>query len=190
MEKDTTSSKQDTLNTWVDLYTSKLLHWAKAKCGDEFTSEDLVQDTFLVAFEKFENFKGNSSPITWLFGILNNKINDHFRQSFKMGLNSLQAEEHADGIFTEAGSWTSNQTFFEWREDKHLLDNPAFLKVYQFCLDRLPVNWRDAMLQKYIFGKDSKEICQVLNIQDTNYWQIIHRAKLLVRNCIQQKWRE
>lgn len=182
--------KQKILSEWIDLYSSKLLHWAKVKCGDDSLAEDLVQDTFLVAFEKIDTFKEKSQPITWLFGILNNKINDNFRKQSRMGIDSIDAEESSNGVFNENGFWTKNQTFFEWSNESHLLDNLEFLKVFQMCLDNLPMNWRDALLQKYIFGKDSKEICQVLEINDTNYWQIIHRAKLLVRNCIQKNWVE
>jgi RNA polymerase sigma-70 factor (TIGR02943 family) len=181
-------SKSD-IETWVDKYTPKLLQWAMQKLGDKDLAMDLVQDTFLVAFEKFDSFQGNSQALTWLFGILNNKINDYFKKSSRLGLQPLAAESYADELFTEEGYWAKNQQFSEWKEEQHLLDNPDFLKIYELCMGHLPTHWRDALLQKYIFEKDSKEICQVLNISDTNYWQIIHRAKLLMRNCLEKSWR-
>lgn len=189
MKEYTLAQKQEILQTWISSYTAKLLHWACAKCRDEEVAKDLVQDTFLVAFEKLAQFKGESEPITWLFGILNNKINDNFKKSARLGVESLKAELLSDEIFLESGQWHKEQTFTQWENEKHLLDNPSFLKVYQVCMDNLPVSWRDALLQKYIFGSKAKEICQVLQINDTNYWQIIHRAKLLMRNCLEKSWR-
>ncbi|MCG9879467.1 MAG: sigma-70 family RNA polymerase sigma factor [Bacteroidia bacterium] len=189
MEENLAYHKQESLSSWIELYTGKLLHWACAKCKDDELAKDLVQDTFVVAFEKIESFKGKSEPLTWLFGILNNKINDHFKKTSRIGFDSLQAESLSDEIFLESGHWNKEQTFTEWKEEAHLLDNPSFLKVYERCFENLPLQWRDALFQKYIFGINAKEICQVLNINDTNYWQIIHRAKLVMRNCLEKSWR-
>ena len=36
--------------------------------------------------------------------------------------------------------------------------------------------------------KNSNEICQEMDITPTNFWQIIHRAKLNLRECIEAKW--
>jgi RNA polymerase sigma-70 factor (ECF subfamily) len=52
----------------------------------------------------------------------------------------------------------------------------------------LPDNWRDVLFQKYLFDKDPKEICKELSLTDTNYWQLIHRSKLLMRKCIEKAW--
>jgi len=35
---------------------------------------------------------------------------------------------------------------------------------------------------------ESEEICQELEITPTNYWQIMHRAKLQLRECIENNW--
>ena len=36
--------------------------------------------------------------------------------------------------------------------------------------------------------KDCNEICQELEISPTNYWQILHRAKLQLRKCLELNW--
>jgi len=68
------------LTQWVDTYTTELYSWAIHKVSDSELSKDLIQDTFLAAAEKIEGFKGESSPKTWLFSILNHKIIDHYRK--------------------------------------------------------------------------------------------------------------
>lgn len=45
-------TKQNIISKWVDSYTAKLYHWAFQKLKDRDLAKDLVQDTFLVAFEK------------------------------------------------------------------------------------------------------------------------------------------
>jgi RNA polymerase sigma-70 factor (ECF subfamily) len=36
--------------------------------------------------------------------------------------------------------------------------------------------------------KKTEEICQELGISTTNYWQMMHRAKLQLRECIDENW--
>ncbi len=45
------SSGEETLKTWVALYSDKMYSWVFYKTGDKESSEDLVQDRFLSAFK-------------------------------------------------------------------------------------------------------------------------------------------
>lgn len=45
------------------------------KVSNAELSEDLMQNTFLAMAEKIGGFEGESSPKTWVFSILNHKIN-------------------------------------------------------------------------------------------------------------------
>ena len=77
-------SKPDTtVKCWVDLYSDKMYTWALHKTSSIEIAEDLVQDTFLAAFQSISKFEGKSEPKTWLFAILNNKIAEHFRKQFR-----------------------------------------------------------------------------------------------------------
>jgi RNA polymerase sigma-70 factor (ECF subfamily) len=40
-----------------------------------------------------------------------------------------------------------------------------------------------------ILKREKKEaICQELEITTSNYWQIVHRSKLLLKKCLELKW--
>jgi len=41
---------------------------------------------------------------------------------------------------------------------------------------------------KYLDGTDSQSVCQKLEISQANFWQIMHRAKLLLKTCLENKW--
>jgi len=73
-------TKDSRLSQWVETYATDLYKWAFHKVSDMESAKDLVQDTFLAAAEKIGCFKGESSPKTWLFSILNHKIIDHYRK--------------------------------------------------------------------------------------------------------------
>lgn len=76
-----------------------------------------------------------------------------------------------------------------WNEvDGELLDNYDFIGVFRKCIDDLPEKWSSTIQLKYIENKNGKEICNTLEISESNYWQIIHRAKLLLKTCLEKFW--
>lgn len=182
-----------TLENWVNNYSDDLFSWAHYKTSSKEIAEDLVQDTFLAAYKKMESFKGKSKPKTWLFSILNNKIIDHYRKSARttkktVNLSEDKGQDISDGFFDESENWKSKSINPIWNQDEELLDNPEFNKIFKYCIDDLPNKWQYAITSKYITLKKADEICQDLNITLTNYWQIVHRAKLALKKCLELKW--
>jgi RNA polymerase sigma-70 factor (ECF subfamily) len=183
--------EQAVIASWVNTYTSKLYQWAYTKVRDKEIAEDLVQDTFMAALESYEKYKGESQPLTWLFGILNNKINEHFRKLDKKPLILKEnLEDDEDYFFNKKGHWMPNTVPSPWHAEAQLLDNPKFLSLLNQCLKKLPGSWSEILLAKFLLEKKSAIICQDYQISETNYWQIIHRAKLTMRDCIDQNWRD
>ena len=67
------------IKKWVKEYTETLLKRALYRINQKEIAEDLVQETFITAYQKIHQFKGNSKPQTWLTSILNHKIIDFYR---------------------------------------------------------------------------------------------------------------
>jgi RNA polymerase sigma-70 factor (TIGR02943 family) len=175
------------LTTWVEAHTEEMVRWAFQKTSSEEVARDLVQDTFLAAAEKYENFQGKSTPKTWLFAILNNKIVDYYRKQVRQP--TISADTLFSEVFDENGSWQSHRVPKDWHHDEeHLLDNEDFKNVLKKCMEALPAQWHTCVKMKYLLSKNGDEICQELEIAPTNYWQIIHRAKLQLRQCIENNW--
>jgi RNA polymerase sigma-70 factor (ECF subfamily) len=55
------------------------------------------------------------------------------------------------------------------------------------CISNLPEKWNLAISYKYFSNQKTEVICQELGITTSNYWQIIHRAKLLLKKCVESK---
>lgn len=181
------ASDKNLLTNWVNTYTGDLYGWAYHKLSNAELAKDLVQDTFLAASEKMDSFKAESSPKTWLFSILNHKIIDVYRKKVKEPV-TLDNQVFSS-FFDEEGSWKNERKPKEWVEDEnHLLDDAGFTDVLEKCMDALPENWSATVKLKYLMSKKGEEICQELGIAPTNYWQIIHRAKLQLRECIEINW--
>ncbi|HEU4554639.1 MAG TPA: sigma-70 family RNA polymerase sigma factor [Chitinophaga sp.] len=183
-----TGNNRIIIQEWVQLYADGMYTWAYYKTSDKALAEDLVQDTFLAALQAVDNFKQDSQPKTWLFSILNNKIIDHFRKQFRNPVVN-EADSGLSFFFNSDEEWYRERRPQEWgTTDAHILDDPDFRKILQHCMHLLPGSWLAAVKLKYLEEKDGKEICQDLQITPSNFWQIMHRAKLHLRNCLENNW--
>lgn len=176
-----------TINLWVENYTQGLILRAMQKISDTETAKDIVQDTFLVAAQNFNKFQNKSSPKTWLFSILNNKISDYYRKKYRQ--DTKVDFDVFSSFFSADGDWNSENKPKNWQDNqKNLLDDLEFIDILNYCLENLPGKFNSVIKMKYYSDKEPKEICQELEISTTNMWQIMHRAKLKLRNCIEEGW--
>jgi RNA polymerase sigma-70 factor (TIGR02943 family) len=178
------------LEQLVRAHTSELARFARARVKDPDVADDLVQMTFIAAWDSIGRYAHESSHRTWLFAILKHKLADHYRKQYREAKHLSGAGEGSDeqlmGICDVQGNWThqphNTEDFLVPAEDqrKERLD-----RALRACLDSLPAHWRSAVEMKFLLDRDAKEICATLGISDTNYWQQIHRAKLRLRGCIE-----
>ena len=185
-ETETISTKA-TIKSWVELHSDQLFSWAYHKTSDKEAAEDLVQETFLAVIHSIEKFENKSDPKTWLFSILKNKIADHYRKLYRHAENKTIS---FNDFFDSNESWNSDSSPQNWQieNEENLLDNQEFNKTLSHCLEKLPANLKAPILLKFVEEKDSSIICQELEITTTNYWQMIHRAKLQLRKCLEINW--
>ncbi len=177
------------LTKWVSLYTRELYSWAFQKTSNRQLSEDLVQETFLAAAESSGSFKRESQPKTWLFGILKNKIAEHYRKSLRLTITTTLSTEEPLAFFGTNGRWEENAAPQPWQSDpEHLTDLPAFNKVFDDCIEHLPTTMNACIRLRFLDEKKGLQICQELGLTSTNYWQLIHRAKLQLRDCLEKHW--
>jgi RNA polymerase sigma-70 factor (ECF subfamily) len=186
-------SSKSVVTEWVHQFSDELYSWAFFKTSSKEVAEDLVQDTFLAAFHKIDSFEGKSQPKTWLFSILNNKVIDYYRLSARTTKKNFRLTENSsyeisDELFNSYGCWKSNDIKALWDQEEELLDNPDFNAIMEECMNELPQKWNLAVTSKYLTDKKTEAICQELEITTSNYWQIVHRSKLLLKKCLELKW--
>lgn len=184
---------QEEIVSWFNTYADSLYNWAYHKTSSKEIAEDLVQETFLSAIRGFDNFKYDSNPKTWLFSILNNKIIDFYRKKARQLTMMDKKVEYrfmnpTDIFFDADHRWELKKEATLWEEDTHILDNLEFKNTLNTCIENLPEHWKFAISAKYLFNKSSELICQELQVTPSNYWQIVHRAKLMLKKCIDLNW--
>jgi RNA polymerase sigma-70 factor (ECF subfamily) len=177
---------------WVKTHADYLYAYAITRLNDEEQAKDIVQETFLAALEKAASFEGKSSERTWLTAILKNKIIDVYRKK-SSGLKQNKIEEVAShelaDFFEEDGHWKTEYAPVEFGiEDKDHLVNKEFETVFQKCLQKLPTLWMAVFTMKHVEEQPTDTICAEMSITASNFWVIIHRAKLNLRACLQKNW--
>jgi len=176
---------------WNLLHREPLLRFALTRVSDYGTAEDLVQDTFLSAWQGRKQFRGDCSERTWLTGILRNKIVDHYRRSARRPAvlaTDLASRTEEGG---EAISWIERQG------DPRATHRPVaaaerreFLEELSAAVATLPPKMGRAFELREIQGLGTEEITRELNISKANLWVLIHRAKQMLGESLGPHWAE
>ena len=180
---------------WVEEYGDYLFKYALVRLRDSTKAEDMVQETFLAALRGGNKFGGRSAERGWLVAILKHKILDYYRKSNRetsfTDLDFYSDEESdrftPDGL--SAGGWVHQLGPMEWPSDPGAgLDSQAFWKIFHDCSSKLPVNVSAVFTMREVDGIESKEICKLLNISESNLWVMLHRARMALRRCLETNW--
>lgn len=178
---------------WVNKYADYLYGYAITRVNDEELARDLVQETFLAALEKAEKFEGRSSESTWLIAILKNKIIDVYRKK-SSGLlkrqEALTEPQDPDDFFeADDGHWkVQYQPKAFGLEAYNPLLGKEFNYILKQCMEKLPSLWLSVFTMKHMDEETTETICSELKVTSSNYWVIIHRAKVNLRACLQKNW--
>ena len=173
-------------SAWVDRYGDYLFRYAMLRLRDRSAAEDMVQETFLAALKDRGTYAGDASEATWLVGVLKHKIADHYRRLAREApLDGGDLGEHPDaGHFDGAGHWTTGPA--AWGGNPaDLYRQGEFLDRFRRCLSGLSPNHANAFTLREIEGMGTAEICKVLGVSETNLWVILHRARALLRRCLE-----
>lgn len=181
---------------WVQNYSDYLYNHAMYRTRNSALSEDLVQDTFVSAFKGKDNFKGNASEKTWLVTILKNKIIDHYRKaSTRKQINISQMGDAADYFYDTVGEDGASNGSHRNRavgqmqtEGMNLTEQNELNDILFDCFDKLPEQWSEISKMKLVDDASTEEITKAFNITKSNFWVILHRAKLQLRECLQHNW--
>jgi RNA polymerase sigma-70 factor (TIGR02943 family) len=177
---------------WVANYADYLYNYAINRLNDEESARDLLQDTFLSALRHIDRFEGRSSERTWLTAILKNKLIDFYRR-------------RASGLSSpiENMRLTDKTNFFEVEDERWKLEhqpkefdiepfdpmlNKELSNIIKKCIGKLPPLWIAVFTMKHIDDEETHMICKSLNVSPSNFWVIIHRAKVNLRACLQKNW--
>jgi RNA polymerase sigma-70 factor (ECF subfamily) len=189
MTQKTAKEQLSSPDTWVDEYGDYLYKFAVARVMNAATAEDLVQETFLAALQNRDSFEGRSTLKTWLVSILKHKIIDHIRragreqpvENMELGLRQV------DDSFDDTGKWKSKPA--KWTSSPMaLFEQKEFWDILSRCMSKLSPRLARAFQLREMDGLNCDEICNILNISSSNCWVMLYRARMSLRDCLQDTW--
>ena len=167
-----------------------LLRYALLQLRNPEQAEDVVQETLLAALEGRAKFSGESSLKTWLTGILKHKILDAIRRKSReqplVAGGDDDESATVDTLFKADGHW--QQMPASWGDPEQALENRRFWEIFQLCSKLLPERTARVYMLREVMEMTTEEICQEFGITPTNLWVILHRARLVLRECLEIKW--
>ena len=175
----------------LDGHRRYLLRVALLQLRDADLAEDVVQETLVAALGARDGFSGRSSVKTWLTGILKHKIVDAIRQKQRQPIITATFDEETDldefdPMFKDNGAWAAPPA--DWGDPENALSRREFMDIMELCLEKLPSNTARVFVMREIMDLESDEICKELTITANNLWVILYRARMALRQCLEQNW--
>ncbi len=176
---------------WLQEHGTALYRFALVRLRDEHRAEEAVQETLLAALQAQNRYTGSASVRTWLTGILKHKIIDQFRHSAREASledSGLQEEDcpacDDDEPFDSRGHWREHLS--DWGNPEATLERSELMAILQRCLDALPKRLARLFMLREVLEESTETICQELAITPTNVWTMLYRARLGLRQCLDQ----
>ncbi len=176
---------------WLDEHGDCLYRYALGRVRNREVAEDLVQDTLLAAVRTVDKFAGRSSERSWLCAILKHKICDYFR---KLGRETAFTDleflkDEMPDKFVGPGFWIHERGPVEWQVESDPVKYRAeFWQTMRSCLEKLPPRIADVFILREMEGLETPELCESLNISQSNLWVMLHRARMALRECLEVNW--
>jgi RNA polymerase sigma-70 factor (ECF subfamily) len=154
-------------------------------------AEDLVQETLLAALQSRDRFQGRSTVRTWLLSILRRKVVDHYRRLGEsrpaQEVDSIEGPDPIrDRYFNTRGLWRTGPA--SWKTPDRALEDREFWDVLEGCLRRLPRALSSVFVLRELEELEMTELRQTLALSEGNIRVRLHRARLLLRECLERRW--
>lgn len=171
----------------------QMLKFATLQLSDAHLAEDAVQEALIGALKNARSFGGRAALKTWVFAILKNKIADALRQKQRLvNASSLMREDEEDenfsSLFDSKGFWQADERPAAWANPEQSLRETQFWRVFEACLENLPGSQARVFMMREFIELDSREICATVGITVSNLNVMLHRARLRLRECLENRW--
>ena len=142
----------------IDLYGDGILRLCILYLGDRHLAEDAFQETFVKAWKKRDDFRGESSVRTWLTRIAINTCRDMLRSGWFRTMRRSQATDE------------------DIQEEAAVRD----------ALTRLPGLYREVVLLHYDQGLKIREIAKALGLSQNTVSTRLRRARALMEKELKE----
>jgi RNA polymerase sigma-70 factor (ECF subfamily) len=170
-------------NDLVKAHVDRIYRLALKVTKNREDSEDVVQNTFLKAIDKIDQFRGDSSFGTWIYAIALNEIRSHLSGESKMMLKPIDE-------YLPAGHGDGTKELFDWDDPHKYMENKQLQQYIDDTLEKMPDKYSVPFILRYMEDMSVKEIAEILSLSVAATKSRILRARLALRQALSDHFEE
>ena len=179
--------------TLIDRHHGALRRLARMFVSSDAAAEEVAQDTWVAVLDGLETFEQRASLKTWIFRILVNRAKTKgVREARSVPMSALGSddEESAEGAvdpsrFDGRGMWSAPPQRWETDTPENLLLRKELVGELERAISQLPERQRSVVVMRDALGWSSEEVCNVLELNETNQRVLLHRARSRLRAMLE-----
>lgn len=161
-----------------DGYARRILNYIYRMVGNRDEAEDLMQDTFVMAFRKIGSLQDTAKFQSWLYRIALNNVYQRFR-SKRMQWDSFESSEEA--AVDEVREIVDSE-----KDPEQSLLRSELHEVIRQAITELPDRYRQVFVLSAIERLDYQTIAGIFGRSLASIKSDIHRARVEVRDKIKE----
>jgi len=175
------------------MYGRGMLRVAEMYVSSRAIAEDVVQEAWVGVLRGIGRFEGRSSLKTWLYRIVANTAKTRgVRESRSVPFSSLGDGGYEGTVDPDRflgsgerfpGHWAVPPQ--AWAPEGRLLADET-LDVVERAIEKLPPAQRAVITMRDVQGFTSEEVCNALDLTETNQRVLLHRARAKVRGALEE----
>jgi len=151
-------------------YNQRLFRAVRSIVRNDHDAEDVVQQAYVVAYDKLANFRGEASFGTWLTRIAVNEALGRLRKANKRGAH-LELVENESGATMEKAE----------RDPEQETQRREMARVLEKNIDDLPEKLRIVFVMRDVQELNTAEAAECLDLSEEAVRVRLHRARSLMR---------
>jgi RNA polymerase sigma-70 factor (ECF subfamily) len=185
----------DAFTELVDSLSPALLRIALMHVPSRAVAEEVVQETWLAVLAGIDRFEGRSTLKTWIFRILMNRAKTRGERERRTVPFASLAGDRTDG--DADGTPLGDQDLWphhwatppqRWDESpERSAESRETIDLIKSAIAGLPERQRLVITMRDVVGLPAEEVCNVLDISETNQRVLLHRARSAVRAALEQE---
>ena len=179
----------------LDRYHASLTRLARSYVATDAAADEVVQETWLAVITGIDRFEQRSSVKTWLHRIVANRartkgVREHRSVPFASLADEVETAEPAvdpsrfRASGRRAGAWSPPPTPWDDQPEARLLGAETSA-VIDAAIAALPPNQQRVMTLRDLEGFTAAEVCNALELSETNQRVLLHRARAKVRRALE-----
>ena len=161
----------------VRRYQGKAYALALRLTGNEADAQEVLQDTFLSVYRKFDTFRGDAAFSSWLYRITANAA-----------LMKVRSRGQRKDISLDDAGTDENEHHLElrdWSDDAErlVMNRDAAQKIAK-AIDQLPEKYRVVFLLREVEELSTQEVAEALGLSTPTVKTRLHRARLFLRGLL------